>query len=189
MPPGTPGEIQPPAEPVPISQSATPTAAPAPASVDWRHALPVAAWTGALLMVAWIVPYSVYLLWTVAAGAFGVAMYRRRVPNATLTPSIGARVGAVCGLFGFIGFSILTAVSFFILRGSTEMRDKLQQAMQESAARNPDPAVQQMMAQMNTPAGLAMLVTLGMVLVLVVFLLLGSAGGALGAKIFKGKSE
>lgn len=157
--------------------------------VDWHHAIPAAAWAGALLMVSWILPYIIYLLWIIAAGAIGVAIYKRRAPNATLTPATGARIGAICGLFGFIGFSIVAAVGFLLLKGSTEFRDKMQQAIQQSAARNPDANVQQVMAQLNSPAGLALMVTLGMVIFLIAFILLGSAGGALGAKIFRGKAE
>lgn len=187
MPPGTPGEVQPPAQPVVVSN--TPGVTPGVTGVDWHHAIPAAAWAGALLALAWVVPYVGYFLWIIAAGAVAVAFYRRRAPNAVITPANGARVGAVCGLFGFIGFSVLMAIGLLLLRGSSKFREMLQQAMQQAAASNPDPKAQELLAQMTSPAGLAVMVTLVMVVFLIGFIALSSAGGAIGAKIFKDKSD
>ena len=186
MPPGTPDEIQPPAEPVVIGRPAPP---PPPPTVQWPHALPAAGWAGAILALAWIIPYIGYFLWIIAAGAIAVTLYRRRVPNAVLTPAIGARIGALCGMFGFAGFASLLAVALLLLRGSTKFREMLQQAMQQAAASNPDPKAQEVLAQMTTPAGLALIVTLCMVVFLVGFIGLSSAGGAIGAWLYKKKAE
>ncbi len=181
MPPGTPGELQPPAQPVAIAH--VPAAA-AP-GVDWSHALPAAGWAGVLLAVAWLVPYLGYFLWIIGAGVIAVAFYRRRVPGAVLTPANGARIGAVCGLFGFAGFAALMAIGLLLLRGSTKFREMLQQSMQQAAAANPDPKAQEILAWMTSPAGLALMVTIVMVVFLVGFIALSSAGGALGAKLFR----
>ena len=181
FPPGTPGEVQPPAQPVAI-------AAPVSA-LDWSHALPAAGWAGALLAVAWLIPYLGYFLWIIGAGVIAVAFYRRRVPGAMLKPADGARIGAVCGLFGFAGFAALMAIGLLLLRGSTKFREMLQQSMQQAAARNPDPNAQQVLAWMTSPAGLALMVTIVMVIFLIGFIALSSAGGAIGAKLFRGKSE
>lgn len=185
MPPGTPGEIQPPAEPVVIA-SAPPTAR---VGVDWANALPAAGWAGALLALAWIIPYIGYVLWILAAGAVAVAFYKRRVPNAAMTTADGARIGALSGLFGFVGFACLTAVGLLLLRGSTKFREIMQQAMQQAAANNPDPKAQEMLAQLTSPAGLAFMVTLVMIIFLVGFIALSSAGGAIGAWLYKKNSD
>jgi hypothetical protein len=185
MPPGTPADAQPPAVPVPVGQAPQL----GPAGIDWQQALPAALWAGALLAVAWIVPYIGYFLWIIAAGAVAVAFYRRRVPQAPITPAIGARIGAVCGLFGFVGFAALMAVALLLLRGSTKFREMLQQAMQQAAASNPDPKAQELLAQMTSPAGLAFIVTLVMVVFLVGFVALSAAGGAIGAWLHRQKSE
>ncbi len=183
MPPGTPGEVQPPAQPVVIST------APMLRGIDWANALPAAGWAGALLAVAWLIPYLGYFLWILGAGAVAVALYKRRVPGAVVTPADGARIGAITGLFGFAGFAGLMAITLLLLRGSTKFREMLQQSMQQAAARNPDPKAQEIMAWMTSPAGLALMVTIVMVIFLIGFIALSSAGGAIGAKIFKGKSE
>lgn len=183
MPPGTPGEVQPPAQPVTVG---------APVSyrgIDWSHALPAALWAGALLAIAWIVPYSGYFLWIVAAGILAVALYRRRAGGAPVTRANGARIGAVCGLFGFIGFAGIVSLGLLVLRGSTKFRELLQQAIQQASANNPDPAAQQMLAHMTTPAGLALLVTIVLVFFMIGFIALGSAGGAIGAWLFSPKKN
>ncbi len=187
--PGTaseaPAEAPLPPQPVAIRQA--PLAA--PAGVEWPHALPSAAWAGALLAAAWIIPYIGYFLWILAAGAVAVAIYRRRLPDAPVTPGIGARIGALCGLFGFAGFSCLMAVGLLLLRGSTKFRELLQQAMQQAAASNPDPAAQDVLKQMTSPAGLALIMTIVMVVFLIGFIGLSAAGGAIGAKLFRNKTS
>ena len=180
MPPGTPADVQPPATPVSVSPPPPP---PRP-GLDWSHALPSAVWMGAILAISWIVPYSGYFFWIIAAGIGAVALYQRRTGNAPLSSSHGARVGAVCGLFGFVGFAGMLAVGLLILRGSTKFREIIQAALQQAAASNPDPQAQAMLAKMTSPAGLALLVTLVLVIFLVGFVALGSAGGAIGAWLF-----
>jgi len=183
MPPGTPGEVQPPAQPVIVGGPPA-----APIGVDWTNALPAAGWAGALLAIAWLIPYLGYFLWILAGGVVAVAFYKRRVPNATLTPADGARIGAVAGLFGFAGFAGLMAIGLLLLRGSTKFREMLQQSMQQAAASNPDPKAQEILAWMTSPAGLALMVTLVMIIFLIGFIALSSAGGALGAKLYHKKS-
>src|SRR5690349_5303522 len=186
MPPGTPGDAQPPAEPVIIGGSPTPAI---PVGVDWSNALPAAGWAGALLAIAWLIPYLGYFLWIIGGGVLAVAFYKRRAPHAVITPADGARIGALTGLFGFAGFAALMAVGLLLLRGSTKFREMLQQSMQQAAASNPDPKAQEILAWMTSPAGLALMVTLVMVIFLIGFLALSSAGGALGAKLFHKKNN
>ena len=178
LPPGTPDDVQPPAQPVPLQPQATASA------VDWAQALRASAIVGALLAVAFVLPFVGFLLWTVAAGAFAVALYRRRVPATTLTPGLGARIGAITGLFGFGVFAVLLSLSMLASRGSGRFRQMLQQVIEQAASRNPDPQVQEAMQRLMSPAGLAILVTLALIMFLVIFLALSSLGGALGARIF-----
>lgn len=184
LPPGTPEDAQPPAEPVALGAEA---AEAPPPRVEWSQAVPAAAMAGIVLALAWVIPPVGFVLWVVAAGLVGVAFYRRRVPADTLTPRQGARVGAVSGLFGFVVFALLMAVEL-LARGGGRFRELLQQVMQQAASRNPDPRAQQAMQQLMTPAGMAFLVTFVMVLFLVVFLVFSAAGGALGAWLIGGRA-
>jgi flagellar biosynthesis protein FlhB len=108
-------------------------------------------------------------------------MYRRRVPQATLTPGLGARIGAVTGLFGFGVFAVIMGLELLATRDSGRFRQLLQQVIEQAAARNSDPQAQQAMQQLMTPAGMAMMITIVFVLFLAAFLSLSSVGGALGA--------
>lgn len=176
LPPGTTAEAQPAAEPAgPESTSVA-----GPLGIDWSQAVPAAAIAGLLLAVAWVIPFAGFLLWLVAGGAFGVAMYRRRVPQASLTPGLGARIGAVTGLFGFGVFAIMLALEMLATRGSGRFRQLLQQVVEQAAARNADPRAQQALQQFMTPAGLALLITIMLVFFLAAFVALSSIGGAVG---------
>jgi zinc-ribbon domain len=185
LPPGTPGEVQPPAEPVTLAGA--PGAL--PAGIDWSQAVPAAALAGVLLALAWVVPFLGFLLWLLAGGTLGVVIYRRRVPGAALTPRLGARIGAVTGLFGFGVFAVVLALELLATRGGGRLRQMLQQVIQETAARNPDPRAQAALQQMMTPGGLALIITVVLVFFLVVFLALSSGGGALGAWLLGKRSK
>jgi hypothetical protein len=177
FPPGTPADAQPPAEPV--AQASAPV--PLPRGIDWSQAVPAAALAGLFLAVAWVIPFVGFLLWLIAGGAFGVAMYRRRVPQASLTPGLGARIGAITGLFGFGAFAIMLGLELLATRGSGRFRQLLQQVVEQAASRNADPRAQQAIQQLMTPAGLALLITIVLVLFLAAFIALSSIGGAVGA--------
>jgi hypothetical protein len=153
----------------------------APAGIDWSQAVPAAALAGVLLALAWVIPFVGFLLWLIAGGALGVVMYRRRVPQASLTPGLGARIGAVTGLFGFGLFAIILGLELLASRGSGRFRQMLQQVVEQAASRNADPRAQQALQQFMTPAGLALLITIMLVLFLAAFIALSSLGGAAGA--------
>ncbi|HET7185382.1 MAG TPA: zinc ribbon domain-containing protein [Terriglobales bacterium] len=177
LPPGTPDDVQPPAEPVPLGAVA-PTG---PQSLDWSQAVPSAAAAGLFLAVSAVIPTLGFLFWLVAGGTLGVLIYRRRASHPALTAGLGARIGAVTGLFGFVIFAVIVGLELLATRGSGHFRELLQQVVQQAAARNGDPRAQQAIQTLMTPAGLALLFTVVLVFLLVAFLALSSIGGALGA--------
>jgi len=184
LPPGTPAEIQPPAQPVSVGG-----AMPAAPGIDWSQGLPAAAMAGFFLAIAWVVPVAGFLLWLVSGGVLGIAMYRRRSPQAALAPGLGARIGALTGVFGFGVFAVLFGLELLLTRGSGHFRQMLQQVIEQAASRNADPRAQQAIQQMMTPAGLALLVTVVLVLFLAAFVALCSLGGALGVWLLGRKSD
>ncbi len=177
LPPGTPGEIQPPAQPVILGH------APAQPAIDWSKALPSAAIAGVLIMLALVVPLAIFFLWMLAGGALAVALYRRRNPG-PISPGAGARIGAISGLFGYIIFALTYSIMLLVTRGGGTLRDELMRRIQEVASRNPDPQAQEMMHRLMMPESLAFIIAIGLVLFLFAFLALSSIGGALGAKLF-----
>lgn len=193
--PGTPGEVQPPAEPASFEQRGGwqgqhqyggQAGSPYPATgthIQWSDALPGAMVAGALIALSWLVPPISFLLWPVAAGALAVMLYLRRRADVAVTPAIGARVGAIAGLFGFLSFAILMAFDLVIMRGGGKLRQAMEQVIQQSAARNPSPEAQAMMQKLLSPEGVAVLVTVVLVIFLACFVGFGAAGGAIGAKL------
>jgi hypothetical protein len=118
-----------------------------------------------------------------------VALYARRRPAAEITPRMGARMGAVAGLIGFGLFSVLLAVQLLVFGRGGNLRALLQQMVQQSSSRNSDPRVQEMLQRMMSPEGLALMVTIGLVMFLVGFVAFAAFGGALGASLFGRKRE
>jgi len=61
--------------------------------------------------------------------------------------------------------------------------------IEQAASRNADPRAQQAIQQMMTPAGLALLITVLLVLFLAAFLALSSLGGAVGVWLLGRKPD
>jgi hypothetical protein len=125
-----------------------------------------------------------------AGGGLAVALYRRRTRVDLLRAGQGFRIGALAGFFGFLFIAFMSTVAFLSSAGRAEMGTRMQQAMQQTLqqAGNVDPQTQQqmqnMIAMLNTPEGLATVLGIGMLFVLVFFVLLAGGGGALSAKIY-----
>ncbi len=132
-------------------------------------------------------------LWLLGAGAGTVALYRKQVPDALITPGVGMRLGALAGVFGFVVNAVVTTVSFVTLRAKGDFRQAMQEQMQKQLSSNPDPKVQEMMQRMLdwvvTPQGAATLIVLILLVLAVVFVLLTAAGGAIGASMFGKRRE
>ena len=196
FPPGTPGEVQPPAEQVPLPPALSRT-------IDWRQGMRAAALAGLLLAFAiFFVPLivagiglslhfgqgAIGLLVLLAswccmlfAGALAARLYRRRRLGTAISPGMGARLGAVSGLLGFFFYGVPQALRlvFFHLGGS--VREAMQKAIEQSARQTPDPRAQEIMRNLLNPGTLAAFITVLVVLFLVSFVVLSSLGGAIGA--------
>ena len=158
------------------------------APLEWSQAIPGAALAGALLGLCLLIPVAAFFVWMIAAGALAVVLYLRRVPHRALTAGMGARLGALSGLFGFGIFAFLSSLELLLAHDNAKVRELLQQVLQQSVARNSDPAVQASLQRLMTPEGLALLFTLGMILFLAAFVLFSSIGGALGAYLFRSRN-
>jgi hypothetical protein len=204
FPPGTPGDVQPPARPVGLAPAS-------PGAIDWSQGVRASALAGLLLALAiFFVPVIVAGIGLVlhlgqgaigllvllaswccmlAAGALAVRFYRRRRPGTTIRPGVGARLGVMSGLLGFFLYSVPQALrlAFFHLGGS--VREAMQKAIEQSAAQSPDPKAQELMRNLMSPGVLAAFLTFLVVLFFLVFLVLSSLGGAIGASIWGGKES
>ena len=156
------------------------------APIHWPQALSSAARAGVIAAILMIIPLGASVgLGMLAAGFLSVLFYRRRVPNANPGPGMGARLGAVSGALAFVFFGLLTA----LFRAGSEFRSALGQAVEQAAARNSDPQAQQLFEYLKTPQGLDLVLIMGVIMMLIVFLMVSSLGGAIGAAMLHRKDR
>jgi len=179
--PADPGELPFPAQPVAI---------PHLSDVVWQRAVGVALFATVLAALVSIViavvaraPQLSAVLWMLTGGPLTVALYhRRRIGR--VTPRIGAKLGALTGLFGFAISGVLCVLEYVALRGNAELRSALEQQLKQVARSAPD--AQQVIEQFLTPHGLS----IALILLLVAFPLVSAVGGALTAGLLReGKLE
>jgi len=156
-----------------------------PEVIDWSQAVPGAALAGVIVAFSWALPFVGFFVWMLATGVVAVLIYRRRVPRSYPTSGMGARIGALAGLFGFGVFVLLLALQMLVSRESGRFRQLLQQVMEQAAAQNADPRAQEVMQRLTSPEGMALVLTLVLVMSLAGFLLFSSLGGAAGAYLIR----
>lgn len=157
-----------------------------PGKVAWPYGLRAAVIGGGIGSILCIVLAPLLKAGFIAGMAIGgaacVAIYRRRQPFARITSTMGARLGAVAGIFGFLVFAAVQSLLLFAAPGA-EVRQAIRDQIQQAAAQNPDPKVQEMMHMLLTPEGMAAVVILAMVLFLIMFVIFGVIGGGLAAAL------
>jgi hypothetical protein len=116
----------------------------------------------------------------IGAGFLAVALYRRRNPEIRIHARTGARLGAICGFFCFGMTAILGAFRVAILHEGHKIRAFLLDAIGQASARSPDPQLQPALDFLRSPAGLLLLCVFYLIVGLILFVLLGMLGGALG---------
>ena len=158
-----------------------------PRALQWSRALPSAAISGLVAAVLMLVPLGGFGLGMLLAGSLSVLLYRRRNPISELTPGMGARLGAASGGMGFAIFGIFTAIEVLVFHSGGELHTALVEAVQQSAARTTDPQAQQVLDYLKSPAGLALVMIMGLAVMLVAFLVFSSIGGAIAAFLLRRK--
>lgn len=123
--------------------------------------------------VAWL------LLWLFSSGFLAVFLYVRRTGQ-KLTVRSGARMGWITGMFCFA----IATVFFTISVIAVSSRGGLASFYREQfGARADDANIRQFLDVLQNPAGLATMLLLSLLFLFVLFTLLPTMGGALGAKV------
>ncbi len=155
------------------------------------------AWRGALLagliagMLSDIPVVSFFFfLWLFGAGVYAVTLYSRRANTTFVTGGMGLKIGALTGFFAFLLNAIVTTLGF-TFAGDT-VRKMLQEQVQASMAKAPDPKTQQVLQELidriSTPEGMASFFLVLLVVLGVLFVLFGAAGGIMGASMARRRS-
>jgi hypothetical protein len=179
--------FNPPAEPEeePVPPPIIAPAPPPPAPIGFHNGLAVriALLAGVALIVVFAVtgqlaPLRPFALFSpIAAGFLAVFWYQRR-SGQRLSPVSGARLGWICGIFGFAIMTILLTLIVVMLSEPavlSSMRDQLRDRGMSEAD------VNQFLDLIRNPSGI--IVSLGTFLLL--FTVLPAFGGAVGAKLLR----
>jgi hypothetical protein len=121
------------------------------------------------------------------AGFLAVLFYRRWTRGPEPRPAQGFKLGALTGVFAFVGCLALAALRTFTQHDQNEMRDAVVQMVQQQEARATDPQTRQALESLLTPQGMALVIIFGFVFVGVAFVLLSGAGGAISASLLRRK--
>jgi len=151
---------------------------------SWSLSAQPCALAALIAAVAMVLKLVVPVIAVFGAGFLAVAFYRRRAPETAIRARVGARLGAVCGFFCFGITTILESTAILVLHQSGELRRVMVDAIQQTAARYPDPQFQQTLEFMRSPSGLVFMMVFLLIFALASFLILGGLGGALGGAVF-----
>jgi hypothetical protein len=189
LPPGTPEDVQPPAEPVIYAAPGGVRWQGTADKLMWRPAIGSALIAGMLAAVGTSIPIvPLAMLCMFAAGGLAVTIYRWRSGMSRVTASMGAKLGVMAGGWGFGLLAVLSVVQLFSSSRLAELRKVIEEKVQEMIASNPDPQMRQGFEQFHaylaTDHGLIITVLAGMAIVGAFFLLFSALGGVLGAMLF-----
>ena len=160
-----------------------PAATPQPApGFQWRHAWPAVTFAGASMGAAMLLLGFLFPVWMIMCGTLAVTFYLRRTGLKALPTAWGARLGALSGLAAFGIFALFYSV--VLLAFGSQIRDEMRQAM---LAKMPsvvtDPQSQALAQWFLSPQGLNVMIVGFMVMLLVGFVVLGMASGAVWARM------
>jgi hypothetical protein len=153
--------------------------------IEWSQALPATALAGLIAAVLMMTPLRAFGLGMALGGSLSVVFYRRRNPVAHITPGMGARLGMASGVLGGCIFTILLSAFILVFGLWDQVREKVVEVIEQTAARNPDPQAQQAVEFFKTQQGMALLVIASLILILMAFVIFSGLGGALGAALLR----
>ncbi len=118
----------------------------------------------------------------VGGGLCAVLFYRQRYPEILIKPGLGVRLGALTGLFTFAIVAVVAAAVAVIPSGRTKLREFIVTPLEKWVASHPGD--QAALDQIRTPEGMIMTLVLLVIFLLLLNIVCGGLGGALGASIF-----
>ena len=160
-----------------------------PRAIEWRNALPAVFFVAVPAGLLSSSPLSIlFFLWTFGAGVISVSTYRKRT-EAAVSPGMAARLGLLAGAVAFGVFLIVLLVAMSRPNFSQQFRKELHTVIENRAAGNPDPKVQQFAAFLASPDGFATFFTLTIVAMGILFLFFSVLGAIAAATIFAPKNR
>ena len=120
--------------------------------IEWSQAWPATALAGLIAAVLMMTPLAGFGLGMLIGGSLSVVFYRRRIPVASVTPGMGARLGMVSRILGGGIFAVAARRSApCCSTPGTASAGRLIEVVEQAAARNPDPQAQQAVEFFKSP--------------------------------------
>ena len=173
----------------PQETAAWPTPILRPTVINWSSGFRVAAAAGLIAAVLMFTPVGGLGLGMLAGGFLAVALYRRKNLGSPLPTAAAAKLGLLTGGTGFAFFALLLAAQITFFHKGPELRAALVHAVEQAASHNADPQAQAVANWLKSPDGLSLMIILSLFFTLIVFLILGAVGGALGTVILRNKPK
>jgi hypothetical protein len=157
------------------------------AGIEWKHflrtAAPLAAVSGMFTVL--VPPLGLFIL--LPAGLiWALNSYRKRRPS-LMGAGQGARMGALMGLLSFGFFAVFFLAAVYL--NQAKYREVIVNKIQERAAQTPDLQAQQALQWFATPDGLIVFTAIFLATLLIAFLIIGLASGALAVALGKGRNR
>ncbi len=176
---------------VPLVPAPSPTAAvETPAGISFRNrmAVRVGLLSAALTSLLTSVPMPMFInfLWLtvclIGAGFFAVYLYRRRTGQ-DLSARMGARMGWITGVFCFLIATVFFTITVIIISTQGGLAAYYREQLSGQAASGID--VEELVSVLETPAGLASVLLFTLAVLFLLFTLLPTLGGMMGAKVLE----
>ncbi len=179
-----------PAPPEPLPVSPPPLAATlAPLKeINFHNSLAVriallAALLRSLLSSLPIPPQGLWLLISLLGGGFlAVFLYNRR-SGGRLTVVAGARMGWLTGIFSFLIAMVLLTISMLLISSQGGFTAFFGEQLRERMGQTPE--IDRVLEVLRSPAGLATVLAFTLAMLFVLFTVLSTLGGILGAKTLR----
>jgi hypothetical protein len=168
---------------IPVVAATPETATNQPVSFANAAAVRVGFLTASVAAMLDALPFvgALFLVWSTLAGYFAVMLYRRRTGQ-RLTVRSGAKMGMITGVLHAMIIVVFSTLAF--VASTSESTANIRQQL--SAIKDHDPTrYAQVSGFLDTPYGLATFAIFALLAMGLVFMLAGTAGGALSAKVAK----
>lgn len=147
--------------------------------IVWSSAIRACAIAALIAALVMALGLMVPLLAVLGAGFLAVNFYRRQNPGWMVNARSGAKLGAVCGILFFGIAAVFETLATALFHTGGQIRQKMLDALQQTAARSGDLQVQAALETLKTPEGIALMLVAGMAVLFVVSIVAGSVAGAL----------
>ena len=168
-----------------------------PTRIHWSQALVPVSQAAAIAGILSLLPRisALCCLWLPLGGLLAVWFYKRTTPTPRVSAGMGFRLGAVTGVIAYGLYIVISAAELLIARFAlhqnvgAELRATFLKALEQGVAKNPTPEAQQMLKSFSSPEGMAIAITLGLVLMFLGFIIFSSLGGGAGSVMFGEKDS